>query len=142
MMDSERLVYDPKTLGAGNCLVWIRKIAAGKDWPDEWKTDDRRQVIDQKGCRYIPHLAAVRGDTQIVVKNSDRADHNIHGFRDAANTGQLNDTKFNFASDPGSEKSPDAALLELVGTYILKCDIHPWMSGHVVVMAHPYFAKT
>jgi plastocyanin len=142
MMESERLIVDPATRGAGNCLVRIRRIDAGKDWLEPMRSEDRQLVFDQKGCRYIPHLAAIRADTQVVVLNSDKADHNIHAYFDKMNTGQLGDNKFNLGSAPGSKLESQDALLDRIGTYIIKCDIHPWMSGHVVVVSNPYYDIT
>ncbi|MCC7139353.1 MAG: hypothetical protein IT460_13100 [Planctomycetes bacterium] len=136
-MDSERLVYDAASLGVGNCLVRIVKIDAGKDWPEPMRSEDRVATIDQKGCVYVPHLLAVRTGTQIVVLNSDAADHNIHAYRES-----MADSTFNLGSPPGSKLENQDALLERAGTYILKCDIHPWMSGHVVAAPHPYFDVT
>ena len=135
---TERLVYDKDTLGVGNVLVGLKAIEAGKDWPDAMKKDDRTALIDQKGCRYLPHVQWVRANTQIVVGNDDRADHNIHGFKKT-----MKDTQFNFSSEPGTKKDDIAqALLEEPAMYLVKCDIHPWMSAFVHVTEHPYFEQT
>jgi hypothetical protein len=74
----------------------------------------------------------------MAVKNSDGADHNIHGYLESFSA-----TKFNFSSPPGSE-IPDAAsaFLEDPGAYLVKCDIHPWMSAVIHVTTHPYHDVT
>jgi hypothetical protein len=121
-----------------NCVVYLKSVAAGKDWPKEMLSEDRTGTIDQKGCRYVPHLQWLRPKTQMVIKNSDGADHNIHGFRDS-----LKDTKFNFSSAPGTTNdSTDSAFLEATALYIVKCDIHPWMSAYVHMVDHPYYSIT
>jgi hypothetical protein len=75
-----------------------------------------------------------RAGTQLVVLNDDRADHNIHGYKNS-----MKDTKFNFSSEPGTRKDDiEQAFLEEPATYIVKCDIHPWMSAYVHVLEHPY----
>ena len=100
-------------------------------------------TIDQKGCVYVPHVAWARAETQLVVVNSDAADHNIHGFKTPVGQNSLKETKFNISSEPGSTKDSNAdAFLEDAGLYLVKCHIHPWMSAYVLVADHPYYAVT
>ena len=121
-----------------NCVVYLKSVSAGKDWPKDMLSEDRTGTIDQKGCRYVPHIQWLRPKTQMVILNSDGADHNIHGFK-----GSLKDTKFNFSSAPGSKNdNTDSAFLEDSAIYIVKCDIHPWMSAYVHVVDHPYYDVT
>jgi plastocyanin len=135
---SERLVADPATKGVGNVVVTIPGLREGKDWPEGARDDARTVLVDQAGCRYVPHVAWARPGTQLVVANSDRADHNIHGYR-----GSMKDTAFNFSSEPGTRKDDiEQAFLDAPAVYILKCDIHPWMSGYVHVVGNPYVAVT
>ena len=106
--------------------------------PTAMAKDERTALIDQKGCRYVPHVQWVRAETQIVVGNSDRAEHNIHGYKET-----MAITQFNFASPP--EKTIDdyeGAFLEAPAAYLVKCDIHPWMSAYVHVVTHPYHDVT
>lgn len=136
-MPTERLVYDETSLGVANCLVRLRGITQGKDWPEALRGDERALVIDQRGCVYVPHLAVARPGTQVNFKNSDRADHNIRGSRNS-----FAETVFNFSNAPGTTTDSTESYLDRPGVYILKCDIHPWMSGHVVTVDTPYFDKT
>jgi plastocyanin len=131
---TERLVYDRASKGVGNVLVTLKGVGSGKDWPEKMRADDRTLLIDQKGCRYAPHVQWGRPGTQLVVANDDRADHNIHGYK-----GSMKDTKFNFSSEPGTKKDDiEQAFLEEPANYILKCDIHPWMSAYVHILDNPY----
>jgi plastocyanin len=121
-----------------NCVVYLKSVSSGKDWPKEMQSEDRTGTIDQKSCHYVPHVQWVRPSTQLVILNSDKADHNIHGFRDT-----LKDTQFNFSSAPDSKNdSTEGAFLEKTAKYIVKCDIHPWMSAYVHVVDHPYYDVT
>ncbi len=140
---SERLVFDDASLGVGNVLVFLKSIDAGKEWPAAMKSDDRTATIDQKGCQYLPHAQWARAGTQVVVLNSDRADHNIHGFKSAIEKSSLADTKFNFSSEPDTKKDAIGdAFLEDAAKYVIKCDIHPWMNAYVFVVDHPYYDLT
>jgi plastocyanin len=133
MQPSERVVTGPDR-ALGNCVVSLRSIAAGKDFPEGMRREGRTRLVDQKGCRYVPHVTWVRVETQLAIGNSDLAEHNIHGFKDSMAV-----TQFNFSSKPQSTNEEEAAaFLEKPGVYILKCDIHAWMSGYVHVLPHPY----
>jgi plastocyanin len=140
---TQRLVFDDATLGVGNALVFLKAIDAGKDWPESMRSDDRTFQIDQKMCQYVPHVQWVRPGTQAVILNSDRADHNIHGFKSNLEKNSLADTKFNFSSEPDTKKDAIGdAYLEEAAKYVVKCDIHPWMNAYVHVVPHPYHVLT
>jgi hypothetical protein len=93
---SERVKVAPDG-SLGNAIVSLRGLAAGKDWPPAWRGEDRALVVDQKGCIYVPHVAVIPPGTQLVILNSDAAEHNIHGYK-----GDFSNTKFNVSSPPGS----------------------------------------
>ena len=135
---SERVRYAKRgdEVRLGNCVVYLRSILEGKDWPDAMRGVDRSYVIDQKACVYLPHVGWARAATQVVVVNSDRAEHNIH-------TNRGSDLIFNFGSAPGSRlDSLGDSFLERLGLYDIKCDIHPWMNAYLHLMPHPYVAVT
>jgi len=91
-------------------------------------------VIDQKGCTYHPRIQGARVGQTLLVKNSDQTLHNIHSLTkkaNAFNTGQpLAGMVFKFQL-----KSEEVMLH-------LKCDVHPWMTGYIGVVTHPYYAVT
>ena len=70
----------------------------------------------------------------VHIKNSDMTLHNVHGYKGAS-------TLFNQAELPGQPPMiklfPDADQMVK-----LKCDVHPWMTGWVLVSSHPFFAVT
>ncbi len=135
---SERVAVGPDGR-LGNCLVAVPALSSGKDWPPAMRSEDRALVVDQVGCVYVPHLGVARPRTQLVVVNSDRAEHNIHGYRGTTTA----DGMFNFSSPPGTTNAEnEAAFLEGAGAYFLKCDIHPWMNAYVHAVGNPYFDVT
>jgi plastocyanin len=133
---TERMIHG-EDRALANCVVTLKAIAKGKDWPEAMRSEERTGFIDQKGCAFLPHVTWVRTDTQITVGNSDRADHNTHAYRET-----LAQTQFNFISPPGKTMEANDAFLEKAGKYLLKCDIHPWMSAYVHVVTHPYVDVT
>ena len=92
-------------------------------------------MIDQKGCRFLPHAVALHKDQKLVFKSSDPVGHNIRytGFtRRLASTRCSPPTARRPVKFTAAEKNP----VELV------CDIHPWMTGYFMVFDHPFFAVT
>jgi plastocyanin len=135
---SERVVYDPQTLGVQNCVVYLVEIAEGKAWAGDMAKDERSALLDQVHCVYVPHVMVVRKDTQLAVRNSDPVEHNIHGYR-----GSMLTTQFNFfTSAHQTLDRAGTAFLEQPAKYIVKCDIHPWMNAYVHAVLHPYHAVT
>jgi plastocyanin len=88
-------------------------------------------TLDQRGCAYAPYVVgAVVGQT-LRVLNSDATLHNVnarHGSQAIFNRPQL-------AGAPALTRS-----LDELGALDLRCDVHPWMLGHVLVGDHRYFA--
>jgi len=90
----------------------------------------RPAVLDQIGCVYTPHVLVAKVGQKLVIRNSDGFAHIVNGITDK-NQG------FNFTQDGNSEGDD-------VGTFIspeffrVKCAVHPWMLGWVVVVDHPY----
>src|SRR6202166_602799 len=93
-------------------------------------------VIDQRKMTFVPRVVAVQQGTTVDFLNSDSVGHNVYwpsvsGNKKLAHNlgtwpqGQKKSFQFN---DPGV-----ASLL---------CNVHPEMSGYVVVAPTPYFAVT
>jgi plastocyanin len=91
-------------------------------------------VLDQKDCRYVPHVIGVLVGQKLVFLSSDPTLHNVHYNPDrnaAAN--------FGFTS-AGSERT---VTFDVTGDFIrVKCDVHPWMTGYVGVFENSWFATT
>jgi plastocyanin len=90
-------------------------------------------VVEQKGCLYEPHVVAVRANQTLELINGDATSHNIHPV-------PANNREWNKAEPPGS-KMEDSFAREEVAIPV-KCNVHPWMKGYIVVFKHPYFAVT
>ena len=91
-------------------------------------------IMDQRGCQFVPHVLAVMVGQPILVRNSDAFLHNVHGM-------PLSNPAFNFGQtgiNPGTRVAPMTAAER----FKIRCDVHPWMSAHVSVFEHPYFAVT
>ena len=68
------------------------------------------------------------------LKNSDGLLHNVHALPKV-------NTPFNMAMPPTAPR-PTETFGKEEGMFLVKCDVHPWMSAYVGVFAQPFFAVT
>lgn len=91
-------------------------------------------AVDQRGCRYQPHVQAVTTGTALALVNSDAVLHNVHG---SAGPVQV----FNLAMPIRNQRVPTRLMRP--GLVRLQCDAgHTWMAAWVYVFEHPWFAVT
>jgi plastocyanin len=88
--------------------------------------------IDQEGCRFAPHVVVVPVGATLRFANSDDTNHNIHTY--AKKNTAVNK---NVAAAGNMDQ-----VLDKVEEIDVKCDIHPWMKGFVVVTDATHWATT
>jgi plastocyanin len=93
-------------------------------------------TLDQKGCRYIPHVLGVMAGQPIEIVNSDALTHNVHGISPSRVNPEFNISQAN-AGAKDKKKLPEPEVI-----YTIQCDVHRWMSAKVGVFDHPFFAVT
>src|SRR5262249_43358500 len=85
--------------------------------------------IDQKECRYHPHVFGMRVGQPLEILNSDPTLHNIHAIpksNSEFNNGQpIQGMKMTHTFDKPEVMVP------------FKCDVHGWMNAYVGVLPHP-----
>jgi hypothetical protein len=130
----ESLVVDPATKGIANVIVYLRKKPA--NMPAMQPPKEKELVVDQKGCRYFPHVLAVRTDQTVRCISSDPIAHNV-------NVAPFTNPAANFII-PGGDKTGSVVTLPKPESLPVnvKCDIHAWMTSWWVVTDHPYAAVT
>jgi hypothetical protein len=84
-------------------------------------------VIDQKGCKFVPHVA-VMTPGEIEIKNSDDILHNIHTYSTANPAINKAQPKFKKTM---TEKFDKPEMIKVT------CDVHSWMLGWVAVTPGP-----
>jgi plastocyanin len=90
-------------------------------------------TFDQKNCMYTPHVLAMDVGQHMKVVNSDQTTHNIHPTPDPG-TGNIG---WNKSQPPGSPAFDVTWKHEEVAVAV-KCNIHPWMHGYMVVVKGPF----
>jgi hypothetical protein len=125
--DLERLIVGPQG-GVANAVVYLKNISSGK----ALELPEQRRHLDQKRCRYIPHILLVPENSSLSMMSSDATLHTIH--MDGAATFNL---PFPFPD------RPTVRTMATPGIVHLRCNGgHVWMNAEMMVVAHPYYAVT
>ncbi|MBI2933824.1 MAG: carboxypeptidase regulatory-like domain-containing protein [Planctomycetes bacterium] len=112
------------------CFVYVKGGLEGKTF----ETPKEPVVLQQKGCRYDPHVLGIMVGQDLTIHNGDPLMHNVHAI--AKRNGE-----FNFGQPKqGMETSRKFDNPEVMVKF--KCDVHPWMSAWLGVLTHPYYAVT
>lgn len=91
-------------------------------------------VIDQKGCRYVPHVIAIQQGRTVEFRNSDSTMHNIHTMPTVAGNEVIDVSQ-------GPKGAPQVRRFELPEVMMpVRCNNHPWMNAFINVSATPFFA--
>ena len=118
---------------SGESVVWIDTIQ-GKTFP----APAEHPVMDQKGLLFQPHIMVVEAGTTVDFPNSDKVAHNV--FWPSLIQGGKKLPGKNLGTWPQGEKR--SFKFDQPGVASLLCNVHPEMSGYVVVAPPPYFALT
>ncbi len=124
---SEKVVADGG--GLANVFVYVKSGLTGS-----YSAPADKAMLNQKGCRYTPHVSGIMVGQTLVIKNSDPTLHNVHALpekNDEFNQGQP-------FQDMELEKTFDTAEVMVP----FKCDVHPWMASYMGVLDHPFFTVT
>jgi len=116
--------------GLQNVFVYVKEGVSG-DFPA--KTEPA--VVDQKGCLYLPRVVGLQVGQPLKFLNSDPTLHNVHGMP------KIN-APWNYAMPKFVKQKENKDLTKPEIMIHVKCDVHPWMSGYVGVLSHPFFATT
>jgi plastocyanin len=93
-------------------------------------------LMDQKGLLFQPHILVVPVGSTVDFLNSDSVQHNVFWPSVGANK----KAGHNLGTWPKGEKR--SYKFDLPGEVALLCNVHPEMSGYIIVVPTPYFAET
>ena len=89
--------------------------------------------LEQRPCRFRPHVLGLRAGQPLEIVNQDDTLHNVHAIT------RVNDD-FNIGAVRGAVTRRTFAAPETMITF--RCDVHSWMTAYAGVVSHPYFAVT
>jgi len=119
--------------GLENVIVYLRTQKVPIN-PEYEKTANDEIVLDNKNCRFQPHVLVMRTTQKLLIKNSDPVGHNSK--LDMTANASIN------ALIPAGDKTQGELPKEEAKPMKVGCSIHPWMGGHVLVRNDPYAAVT
>lgn len=121
--------------GVKNAVVYLQKISEGKPF-DKGK----KYFLDQKDCRYKPHVMVLPYGSSLEIVNSDPVLHNVH----VSELGSSRMSVVNIAQPIRGQRSViQASQIRKPGFFVATCDAgHPWMNAYIIVAEHPYYAVT
>jgi len=130
-----KLVSEELAVGADKGLANVVVFVRDKDvkvHPDAAATKAEKIVLDNKDCRFSPHVAFVQTGQPFILKNSDTVGHN-------SNVATLKNPPSNSLIPAGGESTITFANDEAIPAQVT-CNIHPWMKAWVLVRPNPYAA--
>jgi plastocyanin len=90
--------------------------------------------LNQKGCRYSPHVIAVQQGGSVIFINSDATVHNVHTMAQ-----QPGNPSIDISQPAGS--APRTQVFSTPEIMLpVRCNNHPWMSAFINVAPNPWFA--
>jgi plastocyanin len=91
-------------------------------------------VMDQVGCKYVPHVIAVIRGGSVEFRNSDGTMHNVHTMPTVEGN-ELVDVSQGPNGAPQVRRFTQPEVMMPV-----RCNNHPWMNALINVSATPFFA--
>jgi plastocyanin len=115
----------------GASVVYVEAIT-GKTFPPPAKPFP----ADQKGLMFHPHILAVPVGSTVSFLNGDSVAHNIFW----PSVGGDKKQRHNLGTWPTGESR--TFKFDSAGVVSLLCNVHPEMSGYIVVVPTPYYSLT
>ncbi|MBL8819127.1 MAG: hypothetical protein JNL58_24065 [Planctomyces sp.] len=130
----ESLVVHPDSRGIRYIAIWIESRDKIPVHPDLQATSKKLAEIDNKDCRFEPHMLTLRTKEPLLLKNSDPVAHNaaIYARRNTPSSEVI------AANQPSKKSFPKAELMPVR----VDCSIHSWMKAWILILDHPYAAIT
>jgi plastocyanin len=120
--------------GVANVVVYIRDKDIKVNPEAAAAAKAEKAVLDNKDCRFSPHVVFVQTGQDLVVKNSDSIGHN-------SNIATVKNPPSNNLIPAGGEATVKFASDEAIPAQVT-CNIHPWMKAWLLVRPNPYAAVT
>ncbi len=93
-------------------------------------------VLDQKGCRYVPHVLAAMAGQAVEFRNSDPTMHNVHMQPTVGGNQQFD------VSQPPNGGTTRHTFTQPERMIPVRCNNHPWMQAFLNIAPNPFFAVT
>ncbi|MEZ6120789.1 MAG: hypothetical protein R3C28_30015 [Pirellulaceae bacterium] len=130
----ETLVVNDENKGIRDIMVYLNLGRSDKlkTHPDYEEAIKKPVVMDNVGCRFEPHVVILQVNQTLEIGNKDPIAHNAKV-----------DTSSNPPINPiiqANSKVEQVYKKAERRPANVSCSIHPWMTGRVMVLDHPYSA--
>ena len=137
-LKDESLVVNKENGGIANVMVYLFSAPGSKVavHPDYEKVAKAEVVVDNANCRFEPRAQVLRVGQTLVLGNKDPVGHNTKA------------DFFNPQNNPFNDLIPNGGTVKKTfggaeGTpVVMSCNIHPWMTGYLLLRDDPYAAVT
>lgn len=116
--------------GFANVFIYVKDGLGNRVYAPPTQPVD----IDQKGCRYVPHVVGVMAGQPVRFTNSDPTMHNIH-MTPTVGGNQAVDI-----SQPPGHGQDERTFHQPELMIPVRCNNHPWMQAFINVAANPFYA--
>lgn len=128
-MPLEALMVSPASRGVQHTVVFLEGVARveGGSLLDE-------AVLENRACRFVPRVLAVRVGMELAVVNLDPVLHNLRAW--------LPGRRHVFNVVQPTQGQVTRRTIKRPGVMTLTCDTHVHMLGYLLSFDHPHFAVT
>jgi plastocyanin len=124
---SEALVVTARSRGVRYAVAFVEGVAKGP------AAEPAEVALENRRCRFVPHVLAARVGSELAVVNEDPVLHNLRAWLEGRPV-------FNVVQPTQGQVSK--RTIKKAGVIALSCDTHVHMSGYLAAFDHPYFAVT
>ena len=117
--------------GIANVVIYVRDAKVDVH-PDYDATANDEVLLDNKNCRFEPHVLPIRLTQTLVMANADPVGHN-------SNVQPLGDAGANPLIAAGGKATHKFNRKQSLPVPVT-CNIHPWMKAYVLPRDNPYTA--
>ena len=127
----EQLIVDEKSKGIKDVVIYVssKKVKAHPDYEKDAKAT---VLMDNKHCRFEPHVAVMQVSQTLELHNADPFSHN-------SNLAPIGDVQINPLIAEGGMVTYNFHKAQKLPVPV-SCNIHGWMKGYIVVRDNPYTA--
>ncbi|QDU95316.1 carboxypeptidase regulatory-like domain-containing protein [Lignipirellula cremea] len=134
---NEKLIVNPDNGGVKNVVVWLYNrdgdpIQAHPDYAAQATGD---VFLENKNCRFEPHIRTLQTGQRLVVRNLDKVGHNTK-----VDLGDSGNPSFNRIVPVDGQFEEVGFTEAMRAPYPVLCTMHGWMNAHLLIQTHPYMA--
>ena len=113
-----------------NVFIYVSKGLGARQFP----VPQDSIFLNQKGCRYAPHVFGMQAGQALVLLNSDTTFHNVYAA-----------AKVNRPFNLGMTLTVRKLTRTFTQPEVMipfRCNVHPWMASYAGVLNHPFYSVT